>query len=130
VWVACLNDGTEDRSRSFAFYPDASFSVTTRAHATADGTCGGASSVSSYEAWSYRLGSTITAFVGEAGTEVLARSIDMRRQLETVYTIVYLDSHVTPPVLYFGDLALDPARDGTTPEKRPDVLSSTMLTGS
>lgn len=130
VWVACESDGAGDRSRSFAFYPDASFSVTTRTHTTTDRTCGGTSALSSYEAWRYRIGPGVTAFVGNPATEVLARSIDMTRQLQTVYSIVYLDSHATPAVLYFGDLALDPARDGTAPEKRPEVLSTTALTGS
>jgi hypothetical protein len=131
-WVACLDDGAADRSRTIGFYPDASFSVTTRVHATTDRTCGGEGAFVSYEAWRYRLGTEITAFVGPEGTQVLAKSIDLTQGAgTTVYSIVYVDSRATPAVLYFGDLAFDPALDGTAPEKRPDVLAaSTALTGN
>jgi hypothetical protein len=127
-WVGCLNDGTADYSRRMIFYPD-SFSTTTRTYATTDRTCGGAETSASNEIWRYRLAGSVPAQIGAAGTEVLAREMNIENSFETLFTIVYVDEQASSSLLYFGDLSLDPLQDGTAPEKRPDVLSgSTALT--
>jgi hypothetical protein len=127
-WIACQNDGAADSSRHLLFYPD-SFSSTTRRYGTTNGTCAGAETGVSHEIWRYRLTGDLTAQVGAAGRDVVAKQMDIEDSFRTVYTIVYVDQEATPPVLYFGDLALDSLQDGTTPEKRPHVLSaSTALT--
>lgn len=124
AWKACLNDGGADYTRHMYFYPD-SFAAATRTYATADGTCAGAETSASSEIWRYRLEQNVTARLG--GIEVLAREMNMQNSFETLFTIVYVDEQATPPTLYFGDVALDPAHDGTAPERRPDVLSETPV---
>jgi hypothetical protein len=128
-WVACLNDGGADYARHMFFYPD-SLTDTTRGYATMDGTCGGAETGASSEIWRYRLEQNVPAHLGPNGTEVLAREMNLQNSFETLYTLVYVDALSSPPVLYFGDLTLDPAQDGTAPEKRPDLLApSSALVG-
>ena len=121
-WVACLNDGGADYARHMLFFPD-SLADTTRGYATTDGTCGGAETGATSEIWRYRLEQSVPAHLGPDGAEVLAREMNLQNSFETVYTLVYVDAVADPPRLYFGDLTLDPAQDGTAPEKRPDLLS-------
>jgi hypothetical protein len=123
-WIACLNDGAGDYGRSMNFYPD-SYAAITRTYATTDRTCAGAETGSSTEIWRYVLTGTATARIGPSGTEVLARQLTVENSFVTLYTLVYVDEQSVPPVLYLGDLALDPLKDGTSPEKRPEVLSAT-----
>ncbi|HEX9049894.1 MAG TPA: hypothetical protein VF841_05110 [Anaeromyxobacter sp.] len=124
-WSACLNDGTGDHATTLNFYPDASYLLARRTFATTDRTCGGAQTGATYEAWRYRLGNEVPANIGPGGTPVTAREIDIMNSRVTIYSIVYEDIHATPQVLYFGDLALDPALDGSAAAKRPNVLSAT-----
>lgn len=121
-WLACLNDGAGDYSKSLSFFPDASFLIVTRTHATTDGTCGAETSLAR-EAWRYELGRETPAAVGADGAAVVANEITLYGSVVR-YSIVYVDGVATPPKLYFGDLALDPARDGTAPDRRPDVLAA------
>lgn len=123
-WVGCLSDGAGDQSRRMYFYAD-SFSLETRTHASADGSCRGAETSSALEIWRFRLGADVPAQVGAAGTEVVARELNLQSSSETLFTIVYVDEAATPRLLYFGDLARDPLQDGTAPEKRPDLLAPT-----
>lgn len=128
-WTACLNDGAQDYSKRMAFYSD-SFSTLTHTYATTDGTCGGAETSTSNEIWRYRLGRAAPALLGAAGTEVPAREMNVENSFVTLFTIVYVDEQATPPRLYLGDLAFDPAQDGSAPDKRPRLLAaSTALTG-
>lgn len=121
-FVACLNDGTHDYTKRVVFYPD-SLSILTHAYATADRTCGGAETGATSEIWRYTLAGTVTARIGAAGTQVLARAINLENSFVKVFTIAYIDEQASPDRLYFGDLA-DPL-DGSAPEKRPLVLSAT-----
>ncbi len=129
-WTACLNDGAGDFRKSMTFYPDASYLLVTQTYATADRTCGGAETAAAkYEVWTCALGQEVPAYIGAAGTPVTAREMNSMSSRATIYSIVYQDAHATPPLLYFGDLKLDPALDGTAPTKRPDVLATSALTG-
>jgi hypothetical protein len=129
-WIACLNDGATDYSTGLLFFPDASFRTTTRTYATTDGTCGGAQTSVSHAPSTYELTGDVATRIGAGGRDVVAKQMNIENSFERVFTIVYADRETTPPVLYFGDLALDPLDDGTAPEKRPEVLSvSTALTG-
>lgn len=130
-WTGCLNDGAGDYSRRMVFYAD-SFSSTTRRFSTTDGTCGGTETGASTEIWRLRIGADVPAQLGAVGTAVTvtARELNLQNSFETLFTIVYVDDAATPRLLYFGDLALDPLQDGTSPEKRPDLLSvSSALVG-
>jgi hypothetical protein len=122
-WIACQNDGAADSSRHLLFYPD-SFSSTTRRYGTTDGTCAGAETGVSHEIWRYSLAGEAPAQIGTGGREVLAKQMNIENSFQTVFTIVYVDQQATPPLLYFGDLALDSLQDGTAPAKRPHVLSA------
>jgi hypothetical protein len=129
-WIACLNEGAADFSTYMLFFPDASFRTTTRTYASADRTCGGTETSASHAPSTYTLLEDVPARIGPAGREVVAKQMNIENTFQRVFTIVYVDSQATPPVLYFGDLALDPLLDGTAPAKRPSVLSaSTALTG-
>lgn len=128
-WTACLGDGNGDRSTTFVFYPDASYLLTAKTYATTDRTCGGAETGARYEAWRYSIGKEVAAYIGPNGTPVTAREINLMNSLVTIYSIVYQDAHASPPVMYLGDVALDPALDGSAATKRPDVLSTTGLSG-
>lgn len=128
-WSGCLTDASGDYRQTFTFYPDASYLVATDRHGTTDGTCGGAMMGSSYAAWSYTLGKPVSANIGPGGTPVSARELTSRNSLVTIYSIVYEDSHATPPLLYFGDVKLDPAFDGSAATKRPNVLATAALAG-
>ncbi len=129
AWTACLNDGKGDHSTTMVFYPDASYLLATKTYATTDRTCGGTETGARYEAWRYTLGNEVPAYIGPNGTPVTAREINLMNSLVTIYSIVYQDAHASPPVMYLGDVALDPALDGTAATKRPDVLSTTGLSG-
>lgn len=123
-WSACIG-GAADQRKTIVFYPDASYLLATETFGTSDGTCGGAATGARYESWTYRLGTNVAAAVGTTGTTVTAREINSWNALKTVYSIVYQEAATSPARLYFGDLTLDPALDGTAETKRPDVLSST-----
>jgi hypothetical protein len=125
-WVACLNEGGADQSRTIVFYSD-SFASTTRTFATTDGTCGGAETASAREPWRYRLADPISAQLGPSGASVAARELNVENSFETVFTIVYVDEASDPRVLYLGDLAFDPLQDGSAPERRPAVLSASPI---
>jgi hypothetical protein len=128
-WTACSSGAAGDHSTLLVFYPD-SFSSTTRALATADGTCAGTQTGSSHQIWRYRLTGDAPARIGAAGPEVVAKQMSIENSFETTYTIVYVDGQVTPAQLYLGDLSSDPLRDGTSPQRRPNVLSDTgVFTG-
>lgn len=129
-WSACFSDAAGDYRRTVYFYPD-SYSSTTRTYSTSDGTCGGAETGSSMEIWRFRLAAEVPARIAsESGPEVVAREMNVQNSAETVFTIVYVDAQAVPPRLYLGDVELDPLEDGTSVEKRPDVLSaSTVLVG-
>ncbi len=124
-WIACLNagNGSADQSQRIVFYPD-SFSKTTQTYATTDRTCGGAATGKTSEIWRYKLTGTVSAQIGAGGTVVPARQIDIANSFVTVYSIVFADETANPARLYFGDLALDPAQDGSAPSKRPSLLSA------
>lgn len=129
-WTACLNDGAGDFRKTMSFYPDASYLLVTQTYGTTDRSCGGAETAApKYEAWNYRLGQEVPAYIGPAGTPVTAREMNVMGALGTTYSIVYQDAHATPPLMYFGDLKLDPALDGTDPTKRPAVLGTGALSG-
>ncbi len=125
-WIACLNDGAGDYTKHLLFYPD-SFASTSRTYTTTDRTCAGAETGVSYEIWRYRLTAEASARIGTDGPEVLAKAMSIENSFVTVFTIVYVDGQASPASLYFGDLTLDPLRDGTTPEKRPNVLSAATV---
>jgi hypothetical protein len=126
---ACLNDGTHDYTRRVVFYPD-SLTIITHAYATTGTTCGGAQASVSSEIWRYTLAGTVTAPIGEpAGTQVLAREMNLENSYVKVFTIVYVDEQATPARLYLGDLA-NPLLDGSAPDRRPQILSAaTVLVG-
>jgi hypothetical protein len=124
-WAGCAAGGAGDQLTAILFYPDASYLLTKRTYGTTDGTCGGAQTAARYESWGYALGNAVSASIGLAGTTVTAREITIANALQTTYSIIYTDASVSPHVLYFGDLAADPALDGTAPTKRPQVLSAT-----
>lgn len=124
-WAACLNDGAGDHMTTILFYPDASYLSANRTFATADATCGGAQTGARYGSWRYTLGNSVPAYLGTAAATVTAREIDIMNSVQTIYSIVYTDAGATPHVLYFGDLAADPALDGTAPTRRPQALSAT-----
>jgi hypothetical protein len=129
-WIACRNDGAGDYSKYMWFFPDASFVTITRKYGTTDRTCTGAETSVSRVPSSYRLVGDVPSRIGPDGREVVAKQMNIENSFELVYTIVYVDGQATPPVLYLGDLALDPLQDGSAPERRPQVLSaSTALTG-
>lgn len=125
-WTVCLNDGTGDHTEHLIFYSD-SFSSTRRTYASTDGTCAGPEIGSSREIWRYVITGDATARIGTTGREVVAKQMTIEDSFETVFTIVYVDGDANPSLLYFGDLEVDPSRDGTTAEKRPDVLSETPV---
>jgi hypothetical protein len=128
-WIGCLTDGAGDYTRHVVFFPDASFSTTTRRYATTDGSCAGAETGVSHAAWRYGLLGDVPSRIGADGRDVLARQMDAENSADRVFTIVYVDREAVPAVLYFGDLVLDPVEDGTAPDRRPDVLSvATALT--
>ncbi len=71
-------------------------------------------------------------FGGEAAVHlgdrvVTAREVDDTTEDGTTYTILYVDTASTPHRLYGGDLDADPARDGTSPARRPTALSPEFL---
>jgi hypothetical protein len=128
-WTACRNDGAGDYSTNMLFFPDASFRTTTRTYATTDRTCAGAETSVSHTPSSYTLLADVPTKIGPDGRDVVAKQMNIESTFLRMFTIVYEDRTATPPVLYFGDLALDSLQDGTAPEKRPQVLSaSTALT--
>jgi hypothetical protein len=123
-WAACLNDGAGDHMTAIVFYPDASYLVANRTFPTTDRTCGGTETAARYGSWRYTIGNPVPASLGSAGTTVTAREITVMNAVQTIYSIVYTDAGATPHVLYFGDLAADPALDGSTAAKRPQVLAA------
>ncbi len=123
-WAACLNGSAGDQMTAIVFYPDGSYLLAKRTYATTDRTCGGAQTAARYESWGYFLGSAVPASLGAAGPSVTARQITIMNAVQTIYSIIYTDASVTPHVLYFGDLAADPALDGSSAAKRPTVLST------
>jgi hypothetical protein len=130
-WIGCLTDAAGDYTRHVVFFPDASFITTTRRYTTSDGSCAGAETSVSHAAWRYGLLGDVPARIGATGRDVVARQMDAENSADRLFTIVYVDRDTTPAVLYFGDLALDPVEDGTTPDRRPDVLSeATALTSN
>jgi hypothetical protein len=126
-WIACRNDGAGDYTTYMLFFADASFRTTTRTYATIDRTCAGPETSASHVAWRYQLLGDVPTRIGPAGRDVVAKQMDIQDSFRTVYTLVYVDREATPAVLYFGDLALDPLADGTAPEKRPGVLSTSTV---
>jgi hypothetical protein len=123
-WFACLNDGAGDYSTHMLFFSDASFRTTTRTYGTTDRTCAGTEASATSAAWRYQLLGDVSTRIGPDGRDVVAKQMDILNSFQTVYTLVYIDRTAAPPVLYFGDLALDSLQDGTAPEKRPQVLSA------
>jgi hypothetical protein len=106
------------------FFADGSFRLTTRTFATSDRSCSGAETSVAHAPLSYRLLGDAQTRIGPDGREVVGRQMNIEDTQTRVFTIIYVDSESTPQVLYFGDLALNPTLDGTAPEKRPDVLST------
>ena len=54
------------------------------------------------------------------GTPVSARAADaVFLSGRLLYSTMYIDTTVAPPVLYVGDETADPALNGTSPETRP-----------
>jgi hypothetical protein len=121
-WRACQNDGTADVTRTMRFYSD-SYGLSTQTFPTTNTSCAGTATSSTYQPWRYTLGSEVAATVGPGGTPVAARTINIMNSFTTTYSIVWVDQASSPARMYFGDLAADPALDGTAPEKRPTVLS-------
>lgn len=123
TWRVCADEEVGDDWEEDLTFSGTSFTGVTRQYATTDGTCGGAVTSTDTFTGSFVLGAEVAATIGVGGTAVTARETDVTITGQgTFYTITYVDTAPTPDLLYTGDETVDPARDATTPAKRPNVL--------
>lgn len=94
------------------------------AYASTDGSCTGVETPEGDWTGFATAGPEVAATLG--GVPVAgARETDVTLGGEpTFYSILYVDTAANPDVLYTGDESADPARDATTPERRPNVLQA------
>ncbi len=126
TWISCVNEGSgaSDQAEALTIDGDTVVSVQTT-HASTDATCSGTGTVAGTFAGTFTIGGPVEARVGAAGGVVTARAIDVTDGGGvTFYSIVYVDVGPNPDVLYTGDQAIDPALDGSTPDRRPAVLEA------
>lgn len=126
TWVSCVNEGSgaPDLAEALTIDGNAVVSVQTT-HVSTDATCSGAGTVAGTFSGTFTIGGPVEARVGAGGVVVTARAIDVTDSAGvTFYSIIHVDTGPTPDVLYTGDQGIDPALDGSTPDRRPDVLEA------
>lgn len=119
TWAVCIGDPSGDGRLSYTFSGSA-FTASLAVHPSTNGTCTGTPFVFS-GGGTFTVGGTVTASLN--GILVVAHQADfVAAGVQPFYTILYVDTGASPPVLFEGDDTADPSRDGAAPDRRPNVL--------
>jgi hypothetical protein len=121
TWAACVADPAGDQRQVMTFH-GFGVTITRTVYASTDGSCTGVADPAVAPAV-FALRQPVTAALD--GNAVTARELDIVDSGWAYYTLVFLDTAANPDVLYLGD-DMHVARDGTAPEKRPNVLRHGM----
>ena len=118
TWLkACEVDGTTSSSTTLVM---SNGNATSNSITYSDTTCTTLSMIEPTENFTYILGS-VAAVDGTVAGITLVNEFDATDATGTAFTVYVIDSLVN---LYFGDIDADPAKDGSTVDKRPTVLDS------
>jgi len=124
TWIACYSEGTGD-TQDVLVVDGSAMSGTVSSFPSADATCSGTPTATHSFTASGVIGGERSATLGVGGPTVIARDVDVAMSGAGVfYSILFVDESSEPHVLYTGDQSIDPALDGSAPEKRPVVLEA------
>jgi hypothetical protein len=120
TWLVCKNNGFSDEREEITITA-ATMSVSTTEYSSTNDTCTGTpTSASATTPFPFTVGASVYSTLGT--TTVTALSVDAAAV--QLHTVIWVDEHVTPNVLYVGDELATPGYDASDPARRPTVLQA------
>lgn len=123
TWISCFNDGFGNDEYSSFTVTASDFSEVESTLTSTDAKCTGAIISGDTITGTYTTGPSITATLGADSVTAYELDVDIGSTgSDNFFTIYYIDTSVTPNVLYFGDETATPGLDGSSASTRPNVL--------